>query len=65
MKKDFRKQGLGTKLLKEMLVLLKEQGYANVSISVNKDNYAYHIYRKQGFQVVKVGEEDYLMVLDL
>ncbi|MCI9463211.1 MAG: GNAT family N-acetyltransferase [Lachnospiraceae bacterium] len=64
-KKDFRKQGLGTKLLKEMLVLLKEQGYANVSISVNKDNYAYHIYRKQGFQVVKVGEEDYLMVLDL
>lgn len=64
-KKDFRKQGIGTKLLEDMLVMLKEQGYERVSLSVNKDNYAYHIYRKQGFQVVKVGEEDYLMVLEL
>lgn len=64
-KKDFRRQGIGTKLLKEMLVLLKEKGYEKVSLSVNKDNYAYHIYRKHGFQVVKVGEEDYLMMLEL
>lgn len=64
-KKDFRRQGIGTKLLKEMLVLLKEKGYERVSLSVNKDNYAYHIYRKHGFQVVKVGEEDYLMMLEL
>ncbi|MCM1156524.1 MAG: GNAT family N-acetyltransferase [Roseburia sp.] len=64
-KKDFRRHGIGTKLIKEMLEFLKENGYERVSLSVNKDNYAYHIYRKLGFQVVKVGEEDYLMVLEL
>lgn len=64
-KKDFRRQGIGTKLMKEMIALLRTQGYEKVSLSVNKDNYAYQMYRKLGFQVIKVREEDYLMVLEL
>ena len=64
-KKDFRRQGIGTKLMKEMIAVLKIQGYEKVSLSVHKDNYAYRMYRKLGFQVIKVREEDYLMVLEL
>ncbi|MCM1386879.1 MAG: GNAT family N-acetyltransferase [Bacillus sp. (in: Bacteria)] len=64
-KKNYRRQGIGTKLMKAMIVLLKARGYEKVSLSVNKDNYAYRLYRRLGFQVVKVREEDYLMVLEL
>lgn len=64
-KKDYRKQGIGTRLMKEMIAVLKAQGYERTSLSVNKNNYAYRMYRDFGFQVVKVREEDYLMVLEL
>lgn len=64
-KKAYRKQGIGTKMMEEMIELLKRQGYDRVSLSVNKENYAYHMYQKLGFQVIKVQEEDYLMVLEL
>ncbi len=64
-KKDFRRQGIGTKLMKEMITVLKIQGYEKASLSVHKDNYAYRMYRDLGFQVIKVREEDYLMVLEL
>ena len=70
-KKEFRNQGIGSQLMREMIVLLKLNGYEKVSLSVNKDNYAYQMYQKLGFQVVPKGhnikeqEEDYLMILKL
>lgn len=64
-KKEFRKQGIGSKLMQEMIALLKLNGYEKASLSVNKDNYAYRMYQKLGFQVIKEQDEDYLMVLDL
>lgn len=64
-KKDFRQQGIGCKLMQEMIALLKSNGYEKTSLSVNKDNYAYQMYQKLGFQVVKEQDEDYLMVLKL
>ncbi|MDE6016208.1 MAG: GNAT family N-acetyltransferase [Acetatifactor sp.] len=64
-KKDFRQQGIGSKLMQEMIALLKSNGYEKTSLSVNKDNYAYQMYQKLGFQVVKEQDEDYLMVLKL
>lgn len=64
-KKKFRQQGGGSKLMQEMIVLLKNKGYEKVSLSVNKDNYAYRMYQKLGFQVLREQEEDYLMVLEL
>ncbi len=51
--------------MQEMIALLKLNGYEKASLSVNKDNYAYRMYQKLGFQVIKEQDEDYLMVLDL
>lgn len=64
-KKEFRKQGIGTLLMREMTALLKEKGYERVSLSVDKINYAYRMYEKLGFKVVKEQEDDYLMLLKL
>ena len=64
-KKEFRRQGIGSKLMQEMIALLKNKGYEKVSLSVNKDNYAYRMYQKLGFQVIREQDEDYLMVLEL
>lgn len=70
-KKEFRQQGIGSRLMKEMIALLKCKGYERASLSVNKDNYACRMYQKLGFQMVPKGhiiidqDEDYLMILEL
>ena len=63
--KDYRSQGIGTALLREMLQLLRRDGYPQVSLSVQKANYAFQMYQKAGFEVLKETEEEYLMVCDL
>ena len=60
--KDYRGQGIGTDLLREMLQLLRRDGYPQVSLSVQKANYAFRMYQKAGFEVLKETEEEYLMV---
>ncbi len=60
--KDYRHQGIGTELLREMLQLLRRDGYPQVSLSVQKANYAFRMYLKAGFKVLKETEEEYLMV---
>ena len=63
--KDHRNQGIGTELLREMLQLLRCDGYRQVSLSVQKANYAFRMYRKAGFKVLKETEEEYLMLCEL
>ena len=63
--KDCQNQGIGTELLREMLQLLRRDGYPKVSLSVQKDNYAFRMYQKAGFKVLKETEEEYLMVCGL
>ena len=60
--KDYRGQGIGTDLLREMLQLLRRDGYPQVSLSVQKANYAFRMYQKAGFEVLKETVEEYLMV---
>lgn len=62
---EYRRLGLGTALMKEMLRFLKDRGYKQTSLSVQKANYAVNMYRKVGFQVVKENEEEYIMVCQL
>jgi ribosomal protein S18 acetylase RimI-like enzyme len=57
--------GIGTELMKQILLILKEQEYKQVSLSVQKANYAVHLYKKVGFEVVHENEEDYIMVCKL
>ena len=63
--KEYRHQGIGTELLREMLQMLRKDGYPQVSLSVQKANYAFRMYRKAGFEVLKENGDEYLMVCDL
>ena len=63
--KEYRGQGIGTKLMKEMLNLLKEKGYKRASLAVQKANYAVKMYENVGFKVVDENGEEYIMVCEL
>ena len=63
--KEYRGLGIGTAMMKKMLTLLKERGYKRVSLSVQKSNYAFKMYRKLGFEVVNENSEEYIMVRTL
>ncbi len=60
--KEYRSLGIGTAMMKEMLILLKSHEYSRVSLSVQKANYAAKLYLKVGFEIVRENEEEYIMV---
>ena len=61
----YRNSGIGTALLKEMLLYMKMKGYSAVSLSVQKANYALYMYQKAGFYVVNENDEEYIMAVHL
>lgn len=63
--KEYRTLGIGTELMKQILAALKEQGYTQVSLSVQKVNYAVRMYEKVGFEAARENEEDYIMICNL
>lgn len=62
---EYRNRGIGSRLLSALLECLCEKGYAGLSLSVDKTNYAVDMYRKAGFVTVKEQEHDYLMIRHL
>lgn len=60
--KEYRGLGIGTAMMKDILALLKSNGYKQVSLSVQKNNYAAKLYLKVGFEIVKESDEEYIMV---
>lgn len=63
--REYRNRGIGTVLMRSMLRLLKEQGYMQTSLAVQKDNYAVRMYQNVGFKIIEELKEEYLMVCDL
>ena len=63
--KEYRGKGYGTKMMEEMLKLLKKEGFHQASLAVQKANYAYRMYEKVGFKTVHETEEEYIMVCKL
>ncbi len=63
--KEYRGQGIGTRLMKEMLELLRSKGYRKASLAVQKENYAVRMYKNVGFEIVDENEEEYIMVCEL
>ena len=63
--KEYRNKGIGTKLMMEMLNLLKNNNYKQTSLAVQKDNYAYKLYKSLGFEIVDENDEEYLMLCKL
>ena len=64
---EFRGYGIGTKLMNKLFKLLKESGYKQTSLSVQKDNPAVRFYKRLGYKIVDekyehVGHKDYLMI---
>ncbi len=62
---DYRGLGIGTALMKEMLHILKDRGYKQASLAVQKANYAVRMYQKVGFETVDENEEEYIMLCRL
>ena len=63
--KEYRGKGIGTMMMRQMLQLLKTQGYKKASLAVQKENYAVKMYEKAGFKTVNENEEEYIMVCEL
>lgn len=59
---QYRKKGIGTRLLQAMIEALKEKGYEKVSLSVQKGNYAAAMYQNAGFEIADENDQDYIMV---
>lgn len=63
--KEYRGKGIGTRLMKSLLQLLRENGYKRASLSVQKENYAFHMYQTLGFEVFAEHQEEAVMVKQL
>ena len=62
---DYRGKMIGTNLMLKMLDLLKQKGYKQASLAVQKDNYAVKMYKKVGFEIVNENNEEYIMICKL
>ncbi len=62
---EYRNLGIGTALMEAMLRFLREKGYKQASLSVQKANYAVNMYRKVGFEITREDGEEYIMLCQL
>lgn len=62
---EYRGKGIGTRLMRNMLSLLKEQGFKQASLAVQKANYVVRMYKNVGFEIVDENDEEYIMVCTL
>lgn len=62
---EYRNLGIGTAMMKEMLHLLREEGYEQASLAVQKENYAVKMYQNVGFEIMDENEEEFIMVCQL
>ena len=51
----WRAHGTGRALLQRLVDHARVQGFARISLSVERDNYALYLYRSEGFAVVRKG----------
>jgi GNAT superfamily N-acetyltransferase len=51
----WRAHGIGRALLRRLADHARGEGYARISLSVERDNYAVSLYRSEGFAVVRRG----------
>lgn len=63
--KEYRGFGIGTAMMREMLLLLKSCSYKRASLAVQKANYAVRMYKNLGFEIVGENDEEFIMVCNL
>jgi ribosomal protein S18 acetylase RimI-like enzyme len=59
---NYRKKGIGTKMLKAMFNKLALLEYDQVSLSVDKKNFAMRLYQKFGFETVESDDKSATMI---
>ena len=59
---EYRRHGIGTAMMKQMITELKSRGYKKTSLAVQKENYAVKMYKNVGFEIVDENDEEYIMV---
>lgn len=64
-KRGYRGQGIGDRLIAHFLDALRKRGDQQVSLSVHGDNHAAQWYRRMGFRTVAFDGKTMTMVLDL
>ncbi|MBM6832843.1 GNAT family N-acetyltransferase [Megamonas hypermegale] len=62
---QYRSKGIGTTLLKNFLDFLRQKNYTQISLSVQKNNYAINMYKKAGFKIVSEDQSECIMTLFL
>jgi ribosomal protein S18 acetylase RimI-like enzyme len=62
---EFRGYGVGTKLMKKLFGVVRSNGYARTSLSVQKENPAVRFYKRLGYKTVSENDKAYIMVRDL
>jgi ribosomal protein S18 acetylase RimI-like enzyme len=60
--KEYRKLGIGRGLMHHLIDSAFKR-YKQISLSVDKRNYAVKMYKELGFETVRENEQDYVMVL--
>ena len=61
--REYRGQGIGSKLMRRMLEILKTQGFSKASLAVQKENYAVKMYQAVGFEILEERGDEYLMTI--
>lgn len=61
----FRGKGYGQSLIERLAEKLENQGYKQLSLSVDKQNRAFNLYQKLGFVIVSEAKTSCIMVKEL
>ena len=62
---DWRGRGIGARMLDALIVRARSEGLPALSLSVEKDNYAVHLYERAGFRRVSLVDGSWTMQLPL
>ncbi len=61
----YRGRRIGTRMMREMMALLKEKGFSRASLAVQKANYAVRMYEAVGFRETGENDEEFIMTCEL
>ncbi len=62
---EYRGRGVGAAMMARLFELLRESGYRQTSLAVQKMNAAVRFYKRLGYETVRESEEEFIMVKDL
>ncbi|MBV5282952.1 MAG: GNAT family N-acetyltransferase [Paludibacter sp.] len=59
---EYRNKGIGKRFIREMKLTLQENDFKAVSLSVDKANYAFKFYKREGFETISETETSATMI---